>query len=219
MLVSYPSRYHPIGDLSSAAWHLTIIFRGRGYVTAWIYRHRSWIPTANQPRARRPPDQPGQDRGKLLFGSTGKVICKIRWGKDERHVTSAMKREAIARYEYSGYDAPRCAPDGHGRTCEIDHLTSPELGGADKVDNLWPQPDRAPWNAQMKVRLENRLNKEMCKETIKLKQARANLGGLAGGIQGVLLAAVAVLVVMFRGEWAQVPMGPTADALPVSQAT
>jgi hypothetical protein len=60
----------------------------------------------------------------------------------------------------------------------------------------------APWNAQMKDSLENRLNKEMRKGTITLKQARAESGGLAGGIQGVLRAAVAVLVVMFRGEWA-----------------
>lgn len=45
--------------------------------------------------------------GKSRPGLTTKVICKIQWGKDERHVTDAMKREAFAGYGYTGYDDPR----------------------------------------------------------------------------------------------------------------
>ena len=115
--------------------------------------------------------------GRSRPGLTKKVICKIQWGKDERHVTAAMKREVFARYGYSGYDDPRCVSDAHGRTCEIDHLISRELGGADAVDNLWPQAYGSPWNAQMKDKLENRLNREMCGGAITLKQARDKLRG------------------------------------------
>jgi hypothetical protein len=61
-----------------------------------------------------------------------------------------------------GYDDPRCIPAGK-RTWEIDHLISREFGGADEIANLWPQAyGTSPWNATLKDKLENRLNKEMC---------------------------------------------------------
>jgi hypothetical protein len=47
------------------------------------------------------------------------------------------------------------------------------LGGADEVKNLWPQAyGTSPWNAVLKEKLENRLNKEMCVGNITLKQAQ-----------------------------------------------
>ena len=52
-------------------------------------------------------------------------ICSIKWGKDERHVTDAMKQQVFAMYGYSGYSDPHCVPNAHGKTCEIDHLISP----------------------------------------------------------------------------------------------
>ena len=109
-------------------------------------------------------------------GLTKEKICTIKWGKDERHVTAAMKRKVFELYGYSGYDDPRCVPAGK-RTCEIDHLISRELGGADVVENLWPQAyGSTPWNASLKDKLENRLHKEVCeKKTISLKEARSML--------------------------------------------
>lgn len=110
--------------------------------------------------------------GAVRKGLTKKVICATKWGKDERHVTAAMKQQAFDNYGYSDYDDPRCVPAGK-RTCEIDHLISRELGGADEVSNLWPQAyGTSPWNAVLKDTLENRLNREMCAGRISLKQAR-----------------------------------------------
>ena len=101
-----------------------------------------------------------------------KTICETRWSKDARHVTRRMKEEVFAAYGYSGNDDPRCVPDGN-RKCEIDHLISRELGGADEVSNLWPQAyGTHPWNAQLKDNLENKLHVEMCAGRITLKQAR-----------------------------------------------
>jgi hypothetical protein len=109
-------------------------------------------------------------------GLTKAKICTIKWGIDARHVTASMKSQVFALYGLSGNDDPRCVPDAHGRHCEIDHLISRELGGADVVKNLWPQPyGTIPWNAALKDKLENRLNKEMCKGTITLQQARQML--------------------------------------------
>ena len=110
--------------------------------------------------------------GAVRAGLSKTKICAIKWGQDERHVTAAMKRQVFAAYGYSGYDDPRCVPAGR-RTCEIDHLISRELGGADEVSNLWPQAyGTSPWNAVLKDKLENRLHKELCAGNITLKSAR-----------------------------------------------
>ena len=110
--------------------------------------------------------------GVVRPGLTKAKICATKWGKDARHVTDAMKKQVFESYGYTGNDDPKCVPSGKQR-CEIDHLISRELGGADDVKNLWPQPyGTHPWNAHHKDTLENRLNKEMCQGRITLKQTR-----------------------------------------------
>jgi hypothetical protein len=102
-----------------------------------------------------------------------KALCAKKWGRDARHVTAAMKAEVFARYGLSGNADKACKRDAHGRRCEVDHLISRELGGADDVDNLWPEPyGGKPWNATRKDRVENRLHKEVCAGNITLEQAR-----------------------------------------------
>jgi hypothetical protein len=114
---------------------------------------------------------PGSSRA----GLSKAKICSIKWGKDERHVNEAMKKQAFSLYGYTGNDDPRCVPAGK-RHCEIDHLVSRELGGADEVINLWPQAyGTSPWNAVLKDKLENRLHKEMCAGNITLKKSREML--------------------------------------------
>ena len=114
--------------------------------------------------------------GSVRQGLSLKRICEIKWGKDARHVTQAMKNEIFTNYGLSGNTDPRCIADQHGRKCEIDHLISRELGGADEVRNLWPEPyGTHPWNAQLKDRLENRLHKEVCEHRLSLKKAREEI--------------------------------------------
>jgi hypothetical protein len=104
------------------------------------------------------------------------TICTTKWGQDERHVTAAMKGQVFALYGYSGYEDARCVADAHGKTCEIDHLISRELGGADDVKNLWPQAyGTMPWNAHLKDKLENRLHRELCANHLSLQEARDSL--------------------------------------------
>ena len=104
------------------------------------------------------------------------VICNTKWGKDARHVTAAMKKQVFQNYGLSGNNDPACVPDKSGRHCGVDHLISRELGGADDVKNLWPQPyGSSPWNAVMKDRVENRLHKEVCAKNISLTQARREI--------------------------------------------
>jgi hypothetical protein len=106
---------------------------------------------------------------------TLKKICTTKWGKDARHVTAAMKKQVFSAYGLSGNTDPACIPDARGRHCEIDHLISRELGGADDVRNLWPQPyGSQPWNAVRKDCVETRLHKEICAKNpaMTLKQAQ-----------------------------------------------
>jgi|HubBroStandDraft_6_1064221.scaffolds.fasta_scaffold01743_16 hypothetical protein len=118
----------------------------------------------------------GKTPGLARAGLSKAKICAIKWGKDERHVTAAMKEQVFSLYGYSGYQDKRCVPDANGKTCEVDHLISREVGGADEVSNLWPQAyGSTPWNAHLKDKLENRLHVELCKGNITLQEARDSL--------------------------------------------
>lgn len=55
---------------------------------------------------------------------------------------------------------------------EVDHLIPRELGGADDVDNLWPQLWIGSLNAHMKDRLENRLHILVCRGSLSLGDAQ-----------------------------------------------
>lgn len=99
------------------------------------------------------------------------AICSTKWGKDARHVSASMKRQVFAEYGLSGNGDPYCRPIG----CEIDHLISRELGGADEKTNLWPQSHSGQWNAHMKDRVENRLHREICAGNVSLKAAQRGI--------------------------------------------
>lgn len=110
----------------------------------------------------------------VTTGLSQAEVCGKKWGRDERHVTDAMKASVFRAYGLAGNADPRCLPDAHGKRCEIDHLVSRELGGADDVRNLWPEPYGGPWNAHDKDRIENRLHVEVCTlRTLTLDQAQA----------------------------------------------
>jgi hypothetical protein len=87
-------------------------------------------------------------------------VCSVKWGLDRRHVTQSMKREVLRRYGL---------PLDAARFVEFDHLIPRELGGADDVRNLWPQP----WpDAHKKDVAENRLHRAVCSGSISLLDAQ-----------------------------------------------
>jgi hypothetical protein len=71
-----------------------------------------------------------------------------------------MKSEVCQRY------GARECPGPHW---EIDHRISRELGGADDVENLWPQPIT---EARKKDTLENFLHRAVCTDAITLERAQ-----------------------------------------------
>lgn len=58
---------------------------------------------------------------------------------------------------------------------EIDYLITPDLGGADSVRNMWPQPYSTAWNARVKDRLEQRLHQMVCNGQMDLPTAQREL--------------------------------------------
>lgn len=93
-----------------------------------------------------------------------KTICETKWGRDQRSVTAAMKRQVFANYNLKGNaDASQgCRKQKNGRRYEVDHRVPRCAGGADAVSNLWPQCYSGRWNATLKDRLEVRVCKDIC---------------------------------------------------------
>ena len=90
-------------------------------------------------------------------------ICAPGYTKLVRNVPAAVKREA-----YSEYGRSR----EKGVCCEVDHLIPLELGGSNRLKNLWPEPYDIDWNAHVKDRLENRLHEMVCSGEIELHKAQ-----------------------------------------------
>lgn len=112
----------------------------------------------------------------VVRGLTKQQVCQTKWGKDVRHVTTVMKQKVFALYGLKGNTDPACVKDPYGRRCEIDHLIPRELGGADDVKNLWPEPyGTQPWNAIRKDMLENKLHDEVCAGNISLIDAQRQI--------------------------------------------
>jgi len=64
--------------------------------------------------------------------------------KDPQFTTKCVRdkattaQEKFVTYRWYGLNKP-AGNTGQNQVCELDHLVSLELGGADTLDNLWPQ--------------------------------------------------------------------------------
>ncbi len=96
------------------------------------------------------------------------VICAKGFStKKYRHTTAAMKRKVCQEYHVKA----RCP----GVAQEIDHLIALTDGGADVIENLWPQPYTPSPSAHQKDALENKLHSMVCKGQVDLPAAQACL--------------------------------------------
>ncbi len=62
------------------------------------------------------------------------------------------------------------------RAYQVDYLINPQLGGNDRMENLWPEPYHATvWNARAKDALETRLHAMVCSGQVDLHAAQQDL--------------------------------------------
>lgn len=103
--------------------------------------------------------------GEIIPNITAKDVCAPDYAKKARKVSLALKKQVCAAY---GKDPKGCP----GPAWEIDHEISLELGGANTVKNLWPQPIL---EAKVKDKDENRLHHAVCSGKMSLADAQKEI--------------------------------------------
>jgi hypothetical protein len=83
-----------------------------------------------------------------------------------RHISLETQQKVLAAYGLKGIKAGEF---------EVDYLITPDLGGAETVRNLWPQPYSARWNAKVKDELEQRLHDLVCAGKLDLQTAQRDI--------------------------------------------
>jgi hypothetical protein len=108
-------------------------------------------------------------KNNLTPGETRSVTLSEVCGTAEIHPAEIpFETQRIVFAEY-GMSAAQAA------AYEVDYLITPELGGADSIRNLWPQPYSARWNARVKDRLEQRLHQLVCDGKLDLATAQYDI--------------------------------------------
>ena len=91
-------------------------------------------------------------------------ICVPGYAKRVRNVPASVKNAV--------YNAYGITKHFNGRTGEVDHLVSLELGGSNDHANLFPEAASPRPGSHDKDKLENRLHKLVCDETLPLVTAQ-----------------------------------------------
>jgi hypothetical protein len=106
----------------------------------------------------------------LTPGATRSVtindVCAMPHEEVVAEVSSTLRREVLQEYGIV-----------HARAddYEIDYLIAPGLGGAEQIQNLWPEPYSPAWNAHMKDALEERLHQLVCSGKLDLGTAQRDI--------------------------------------------
>jgi hypothetical protein len=158
-----------------ATWFPLLTMRARNYAFAisiaiagllFVSRH-AWSPqsTLMTVKAQATPNReltPGAIRP-----VTRNEICSAGYRDMNRLVSSAVQQEVFKKYGI---------PVALKKDYEVDYLITPELGGADDVQNLWPEPySSTDWGAHVKDALEDRLHQMVCEGTIDLGTAQREM--------------------------------------------
>lgn len=106
--------------------------------------------------------------GAYYSGLTRTVLCSSAFRTGSiRNVPDSEKHQVEAEYGM--------VPRSYGRTIEIDHIVSLELGGSNDIANLYPEPGSGLASYHVKDRLENRLHDLVCAGTMALHAAQAGI--------------------------------------------
>ena len=108
---------------------------------------------------------------RLTPGATRTVavsdVCNVPHEEVVRVVPSPLRQRVLQNYGLVNVRAG---------DYEIDYLIAPELGGAEDIRNLWPEPYRSSiWNAHVKDALEEHLHQMVCDGKLDLPTAQRDI--------------------------------------------
>lgn len=108
--------------------------------------------------------------GVVRPGVTAADLCPVAHTPALRNVPESEKTAVYKSYGILPHQGYCAVTEG----CEVDHLISLEIGGANDQRNLWPEPYTGTiWSAHVKDKLENKLHALVCAGTITLGEAQA----------------------------------------------
>jgi hypothetical protein len=110
---------------------------------------------------------PGASDPRVTQATISQTICARGYTSTVRNVSTQTKHRVYAEYRIS-----RSQQRGY----VIDHLIPLEVGGANDIANLWPEPKA---DAKNKDKLENELHARVCNGSIGLADAQAQFTSLA----------------------------------------
>ena len=106
--------------------------------------------------------------GAYYSGLTTAVICSSTFRTGTIRNVPQSEKFAVER-EYG------MTARSYGRTIEIDHIVSLELGGSNDIANLFPEPGSGPDSYHVKDRLENRAHDMVCAGQLSLHTAQVSM--------------------------------------------
>lgn len=120
---------------------------------------------------------PGHVDSRVTPSTLSSTICTKGYTKTVRHTSTSTKLAVKSAYSSKYPDWPNCKIT---EACEVDHLISLELGGADVKDNLWPEPycmshRSTCLGAHEKDQVENYLHDEVCSGKSSLSEAQKKI--------------------------------------------
>jgi hypothetical protein len=110
---------------------------------------------------------PGASDPRVTQATIGQTICTRGYTTTVRSVSTQTKHRVYVEYGIS-----RSQQRGY----VIDHLIPLEVGGANDITNLWPEPKA---DAKTKDKLENRLHASVRNGSVTLVDAQAQFTALA----------------------------------------
>jgi hypothetical protein len=110
---------------------------------------------------------PGATDPRVTQADVASTICRRGYTSTVRNVATQTKHKV-----YVAYGISRAAQRGY----VIDHLVPLEVGGANDITNLWPEPKT---DAKVKDTLENQMHAAVCAGTVSLAAAQAKFLSLA----------------------------------------
>jgi hypothetical protein len=130
-----------------------------------VYPGRCYSPDARHPD---PTCTPGAVQSDITQTSIASTICRRGWTATVRAPeaeTGTLKKAAMLAYGQPAAASP---------TTELDHFVPLELGGANDVHNLWPEPSDDPGHgtSNTKDSVEIALNHAVCSGRVPLAAAQ-----------------------------------------------